>query len=201
VEHCKQAHRKTFMKPKWAGLTLAVALAVAMLGAGCSTPAGPLSVVEVSPGIFVGSKPTTQGDFDALRAHGIRTILSLQQMPWDIGPERKAAHKSGTAYRDLPILASPLQPREKRVKEALLILSDPSLRPIFIHCLLGKDRTAFLVGLYRIYYQDWTPEAAWAEMLRSGFRVRSTLRGFDTYFWSHTNKPDWVIRGPEPRPP
>jgi hypothetical protein len=29
-------------------------------------------------------------------------------------------------------------------------------------------------------------------MLRSGFRVRLTLRGFETYFWSHTQKPDWV---------
>ncbi len=201
MEHRKQAHRKTFMKPKRAGLTLAVALALAMLGAGCAAPSGPISVVEVSPGIFAGSKPTIQADFDALHAHGIRTILSLQQMPWDVYPERAAARKRGIVYRNVPILASPLQPREKRVKAALLILSDPSLRPIFVHCLLGKDRTALLVGLYRIYYQDWTPEAAWAEMLRSGFRVRSTLRGFDTYFWSHTNKPDWVIHGPEPSPP
>jgi hypothetical protein len=121
------------MKRKRAGLTVTVALAVTMLGAGCSTPAGTFSVIEVSPGIFVGSKPTTKRDFDALRAHGICTILSLQQMPWDIWPERRAARNCGTVYRDVPILASPLQPREKRVKEALLIMSDPSLRPIFIH--------------------------------------------------------------------
>ena len=44
---------------------------------------------------------------------------------------------------------------------------------------------------------DWTPEAAWAEMLRSGFHVRPTLRGFETYFWRHTRKPDWVVRRPE----
>ena len=80
-------------------------------------------------------------------------------------------------------------------------LSDPALRPIFVHCLLGKDRTALITGLYRVYYQDWTPEAAWAEMLRSGFHVRPTLRGFETYFWGHTKKPDWVAHRPEPRPP
>jgi hypothetical protein len=28
-----------------------------------------------------------------------------------------------------------------------------------------------------------------------------TLRGFDTYFWHHTQKPDWVIHRPEPKPP
>ena len=168
------------MKPKRAGITLAATLAVATLSAGCASTSGPLTIAEVSPGIFVGSKPSTPAHFDTLRAHGIRTILSLQQLPWDIYPERSSARRSGTAYRDVPILASPLEPREKRVKEALLTLSDPSLRPIFVHCLLGRDRTAFLVGLYRIYYEDWTPEAAWAEMLRSGFRARPTLRGFET---------------------
>ena len=189
------------MKSKRAGIILAATLAVAMLSAGCASPSGPFAIVEVSPGIFVGSKPSTPAHFAALHAHGIRTILSLEELPWDIYPERKSARKSGTAYRDVPILASPLEPSEKRVKAALLMLSDPSLRPIFVHCLLGKDRTAFLIGLYRIYYEDWTPEAAWEEMLRSGFHVRSTLRGFRDYFWHHTRKPDWVVRRPEQRPP
>src|ERR1017187_5412053 len=189
------------MKPKQAGIILAVMLAVAMLSAGCATPSGPLSVIEVSPGIFEGSKPTTPAHFDALRARGIRTILSLQQLPWDIYPERRSARKRGFAYRDVPILASPREPSERLVKEALLELSDPALRPIFVHCLLGKDRTAFIMGLYRVYYQDWTPEAAWAEMMRSGFHVRPTLRGFETCFWRHTKKPDWVVHRPAPKPP
>jgi protein tyrosine/serine phosphatase len=128
--------------------------------------------------------PRTQADFDALKARGVRTILSLQQEPWDIWPERRHARRHGFQYRNVPIFASPLVPSQKRVKQALLVLNDPSLRPIFVHCLLGKDRNTFIIGLYRVYFQDWTPEAAWAEMLRSGFRVRLTLRGFETYFWS-----------------
>lgn len=95
-------------------------LAVATLSAGCVSPSGLLAIVEVSPGIFVGSKPSTTAHFDALHAHGIRTILSFQELPWDIYPERRAARKNGFDYRDVPILASPLQPSERRVKEALL---------------------------------------------------------------------------------
>jgi hypothetical protein len=49
-----------------------------------------------------------------------------------------------------------------------------------------------IVGLYRVYYQNWTPEAAWDEMLRDGFKVDWTLRGLKTYFWTHTQKPDWA---------
>ena len=171
----------------------AVTLALTQLATGCGSLSKPFSMREVSPGIFEGPKPRTQADFDALRAHGVRTILSLEQLPWHIYPERRHAHKLGFGYVNAPIMASPLQPREKRVKEALLALSDSSLRPVFIHCFLGEDRNTFIVGLYRIYYQDWTPEAAWEEMLQSGFHVRMTLRGFETYFWRHARKPDWVV--------
>jgi hypothetical protein len=176
-----------------AALIFAATLALTLLSAGCASLSKPFSVREVSPGIFAGPRPGTQADFDALRAHGVRTILSFEQLLWHIYPERRHARENGLAYVNVPIMASPLQPREKRVKEALLALSDSSLRPVFIHCFLGEDRNSFIVGLYRIYYQDWTPEAAWEEMLQSGFHVRLTLRGFETYFWSHTRKPDWVV--------
>ncbi len=59
---------------------------------------------------------------------------------------------------------------------------------------LGEDRTAFILGLYRIYFQDWTPEAAWEEMLRSDFHAAFRLRGLSSYFWRHTEKPEWVKR-------
>ena len=172
---------------------------MALVSAGCASLKR-FPLVEVSPGIFEGHKPFTKAHYEALRAHGIRTILSLNQLPWDIIPERCAARRYGFEFRNVPIMASPLAPREMRVKAALLILDDPSLRPIFVHCLLGRDRNTFLIGLYRIYYQGWTPNDAWHEVLRSGFRVRWTLRGFTTYFWRHTQIPDWVKLSPD-KPP
>ena len=149
---------------------------------------------EVSLGIFRGSKPTTQADFDFLKAHGVRAILSLQTLPWDIFTERRHARENKIEYRNVYIPALFLAPSERHVKEVLLTLADPSLHPIFIHCRLGRDRTGMIVGLYRIYYQNWTPEAAWDEMLRLGFKVDWTLRGLQTYFWRHTQKPDWANR-------
>ena len=119
------------------------------------------------------------------------------------GPERGCLSRSSSeateCLKDLAttpfaVMLRLGQPREKRVKQALLILNDPSLRPIFIHCLLGQDRNTFIVGLYRVYFQDWTPQAAWQEMLRSGFHSQPRLRGFTTYFWRHTQKPNWVER-------
>jgi len=164
----------------------------ALLASGCIAPSRDFALAEVSPGIFVGYKPRKPEHFEALRAKGVRTILSLEQLPWDIWPERRKAEQNGFQYRNVPILASPLKPPEKLVKQALLLLNDPSLRPIYIHCLLGEDRNMFIIGLYRIYFLGWSPEAAWAEMLRSGFHVRWSLRGFELYFWSHTRIPQWA---------
>jgi hypothetical protein len=168
-----------------------VALA-ALLTSGCIAPSRDFALTEVSPGIFDGYKPRKPEHFEMLRAKGVRTILSLEQLPWDIWPERRKAEQKGFQYLNVPIMASPLEPPEKQVKKALLLLNDPSLRPIYIHCMLGEDRNTFIIGLYRIYFQGWTPEAAWDEMLHSGFHVRWTLRGFDTYFWSHTQIPEWA---------
>lgn len=175
----------------------AVAVAVGLSCAGCATGPKPLVATEVSPGILVGRQPRDQADYDALRARGVRTILSLQALPWDVAWGRRHAQSSGFAFRSAPVIASPLKPSERRVEEALLTLRDPALRPIYLHCKLGRDRAAMIVGLYRVYYQGWTPEAAWDEMLRSGFKVRWSLRGLRTYFWSHSQKPEWVKRAGE----
>jgi hypothetical protein len=171
----------------------ALAFGVMCLGGGCTT-APKCRPVTVSGEIFAGCRPRTQADFDGLRREGVRTILSLEALPWHIWPERRRAREIGLIYRNVPIMASPLEPSEQQVKRALLTLTDQALHPIFLHCFLGEDRAVFIIGLYRIYYEHWTPEAAWQEMLRSGFHPRRTLRGFVTYFWNHTKTPDWAIR-------
>ena len=109
-------------------------------------------------------------------------------------PERKLAWEHGFDFRSVPIFPSPLQPSEQRVKEALRAMSDRSLHPIFVHCLVGDDRSNFLAALYRVYYEDWKPDEAWREMLRAGFHDNWWLHGFRTYFWHHTHKPNWVQR-------
>jgi hypothetical protein len=171
-------------------LLAAAALALGIATSGCiSSRCHP---VQVAPGILDGCKPRTQEDFDSLREQGVRTIVSLETLPWNIWPERRLAQKNGLNYTNVPIVASPFEPSEKRVKQALLALRDQSLQPVFLHCYLGEDRDVFIVGLYRMYYQAWSPEAAWQEMLNSNFHVRMSLRGFQTYFWSHTVVPDWI---------
>ena len=173
-------------------MRIAIGTLAALLFAGCASAPPKFPFRQVSSGVFEGFAPESKSDFKILRTYGIRTILSLRALPWHIPPERRKAEKNGIGFVNTPIPATPFEPSEESVKAALLALSDPSLQPIYVHCLLGRDRTTMVVALYRVYFENWTPEAAWREMLSCGFKQHWTLRGFATYFWSHTEKPDWV---------
>jgi protein-tyrosine phosphatase len=170
----------------------ALSFGVLMLS-GCATGRN-LLVTEVAPGVFAGRKPSSDADFQVLRTNGIRTIVNLQTMTWDIAPERKRAAENGIAFRNVPVVASPFGPREQRVQQLFHILSTPALQPVYVHCLLGRDRTGVLMALYRVYYENADPQVAWAEMLRrGGFKSRWALVGFSVYYWRHCQKPGWVV--------
>ena len=172
---------------------LVLGLIVPMLFPGCSSAPRRLDIIEIAPGVFDGRKPRSKADFEALRAKGIRTIVSLQTVTWDIAPERKLATQSGMGFVNVPIPASPFGPTERKVQTLFQTMSKKSLQPVYVHCLLGRDRTGVLMALYRVYYQDCDPKLAWSEMIqRGGFRSRWALVGFSSYYWHHCDKPPWA---------
>jgi len=165
----------------------AVAVGIGLCCAGCAGHR-PFVATPVAPGILVGQHPRGAADYDLLRAQGVRTILSLQVMPWDVAHGRSLAKTFGFAYRHVPVSASPLEPGQASIQEALALLRDPELRPVFMHCNLGRDRAALMVGLFRVQEEGWSPEAAWDEMLRSGFKVSWWLSGLRKYYWNHSRQ-------------
>ena len=172
---------------------LVVAVLSPLSFTGCAGPCKHFGFHEVSPGIYLGCAPRTEADFTALKEQGLRTILSLETFRYHTLPERRRAKRNGLRFVNIPILASPLAPEEASVKQALLALNAPSLRPVYVHCLYGRDRAAMLIGLYRVYYENWTPEDAWQEMLHNHFTVAWNLWGFKSFYWKHCyKKPPWV---------
>ncbi|HZP12028.1 MAG TPA: hypothetical protein VFB36_06380 [Nevskiaceae bacterium] len=168
---------------------LVLALAAGL--SGCLS--GPLIQAEVTRGVYVGRQPTSAPDYDLLKARGVRTILSLQAMPWDVVPESVAAQRAGLAFVNVPMLAVPWPPpSEARIRRVLTTMADPARQPVFVHCRLGTDRAAMVTGLYRVYYLGWSPQEAWARMLDVHFQVHG-LYGYGAYFWKHTERPDWAI--------
>ena len=65
--------------------------------------------------------------------------------------------------------------------EALRIIRERR-GPIAIHCWHGSDRTGVVVALYRIAFQNWTPDQAADELMGGGY-------GFHSYY---SNIPEYV---------
>jgi hypothetical protein len=164
---------------------------------GCASPCRHFSFHEVSAGIWIGCRPKSQDDFAKLRQCGIRTIISYETFTWHVAPEKQKAARYGFGFRNVPIFASPFGPSEEHVREALILLSDKSLRPVYAHCLYGRDRTLMIIALYRVYFEGASPEEAWLEMKAQGAKLDWQLWGFRRYFWEHTSKPLWVTSNQE----
>jgi len=169
-----------------------VPLMALTLLAGCGSPCHRFSFHQASPGVLVGCRPKKQADFDRLRQSGVRNIISYESFLWHVAPERRKAERNRIGFINVPIFASPIGPSETSMQRALLVLADTSLRPVYVHCLYGRDRTAMILGLYRVYYQGAAPQQVWDQMVREGYNTHWSLWGFKRYFWKHTHKPRWV---------
>jgi tyrosine-protein phosphatase SIW14 len=155
-------------------------------------PAPGTSIVhfsKIDEGVYGGSKPKSDADFTFLQSTGVRYILEVHFLPFLNGPERRKAKRHGIKMVSVPMNASPVPPREKHVNQALEIMQGKDHQPVYLHCVLGRDRTGLLLGLYRIYFNGLTKEKAAAEMKASGFRKSWFVAGLNRYFIKHTAIP------------
>jgi protein-tyrosine phosphatase len=143
----------------------------------------------VTDGILAGSKPTRDADFIFLKSQGVRFLLQPRFLPFLAGYERSKAKRYGMEYLSVPMNASPFAPSEKHVNAALRIMRTKADKPLYLHCVLGRDRTSLLVGLYMIYFEGASKEQAYAEMKAEGFRTVFFVHGLKAYFDKHTKLP------------
>jgi len=139
---------------------------------------------EVSAGrVYRSGQMTADGLAAAIREHGIRTVIDVQNEFDD--PDLRAAflnpgtRKESAICRQLgvqfinldPDLVSRKErnPRPKVIEPFLAIMDDPANYPVLIHCKAGLHRTGVLVAVYRMEYEGWSPSAAMQEMKDHGF--------------------------------
>ena len=79
-------------------------------------------------------------------------------------------------------------PNDNEVNDILAKLADPANRPVFVHCMQGHDRTGLIIGLFRVFVEKWTPQAAHDEMMALGFT--SILVSMNHYFEQKTGWDD-----------
>jgi protein-tyrosine phosphatase len=145
--------------------------------------------VSIDKNVYAGSKPKSDADFAFLQSTGVRYILEVHFLPFLNGRERRRAKRHGIELVSVPMNASPVPPREKHVNRALRIMQSKEYQPVYLHCVLGRDRTGLLLGLYRMYFNGLTKEKTLKEMKASGFRDSWFVAGLKRYFDRHTVAP------------
>jgi tyrosine-protein phosphatase SIW14 len=159
-----------------AGAALCIALLAACRHAESRSAQDLPRFEAVSPGIYRGGQPTAAG-WAELKRLGIKTVVKL-----DLTEEGRddEAERLGLKVIDASGPPSDLHtvfqaPSPERIALAVGSLGDESLRPIFVHCLHGQDRTGIVVGLHRVLNEKKTKTAAYLEMRQRGFH--RSLRG------------------------
>jgi protein tyrosine/serine phosphatase len=122
---------------------------------------------QVTPWLYRGGQPEKH-EFDQLVNLGIKTIISFR---WD--SKAIAREQSLTGKAHLHLVSIPLAywvlPNQNHTDQFFSTLDDPSMRPIFVHCMHGCDRTGLFIAMYRIAKENWTADAAYQEMKDAGF--------------------------------
>lgn len=137
---------------------------------------------QVSPVILRGGRPSKYG-IQQLKEMGIKTIINIDNDEDKLKKEKKWAAKEELEYVSIP-LSWWHSPSNKDISQILSLINDETKQPVFIHCKHGEDRTGMIIGLYRVFSENWTPENAYNEMLDLGFHPM--LWALDDYFKEST---------------
>jgi hypothetical protein len=88
-------------------------------------------------------------------------VLNLRHYHGDT--EKQQVESAGLRYERIA-LGSSDAPRAEQVARFLEIVRDPSLRPLYVHCKHGVDRTGAMMSVYRMEEEGWSNLEAFAEM-------------------------------------
>jgi protein tyrosine/serine phosphatase len=130
---------------------------------------------EVAPGLYRGGQPDLEG-VAWLASIGVRTVVNLRHFHG--GRERKNVEAAGLDYRRLALESSDA-PTPDQVVAFLGLVRDPALRPLYVHCWHGVDRTGVMMAVYRMEEEGWSNDDAFAEMKHfDASRLWRDLRNF-----------------------
>jgi protein tyrosine phosphatase (PTP) superfamily phosphohydrolase (DUF442 family) len=140
---------------------------------------------EVDPGKFYRCGQLTADGFrEAVARYHIRTVINVQDeypdpdvevcfFSAETVKESDLCKKLGVRYVYMPpdLIPRHLIPeqRPEAIDKFLSLMDDTSAYPVLIHCRAGLHRTGVLTAVYRMEYDQWTPEETIREVKANGF--------------------------------
>ncbi len=140
---------------------------------------------RVTDWLFRGGQPNEAG-LQQLYDAGIRTVISFRWRQQVTDWEREACERIGLKFFAMPLNYT-VVPKAHHIERFFNMLDNEELRPIFVHCFHGSDRTGLMVGIYRITKEGWTVKDAYKEMKACGFH-RFRVRPFKWCLWQYYKK-------------
>ena len=113
-------------------------------------------VIQYNDRLYRGGDILKREGMDALKALGIKTIISVT--PRD--EERAWAREYGMKYVEIPFGWFDLK---KEHLDQFLTAADAGPAPIFVKCFAGDLRTGILAAHWRIHREGWTVDRALEE--------------------------------------
>lgn len=121
-------------------------------------------------GLYRGGRPSPEEIAALQRDLRIRTLIRLNR--GDAAPDRAAAKHAGVRLVEIPINPKKLGTADgvtsRAVERAFAEFANPRNAPVYIYCDHGRDRTGYVVALYRIRKQAWQWPAVSAELEQHG---------------------------------
>ena len=134
--------------------------------------AGIRNFAQVSDALFRGDQPDEAG-FRELKKMGVKTVVNLRSFHSDAGM------LEGLGLNYVQIKLNYLDPRDAQVAAFLKVVTDPELKPVFVHCRHGSDRTGTMVAAYRMVVEGWDSATAMEELPIFGFHeIWQSLRAY-----------------------
>lgn len=92
----------------------------------------------------------------------------------EIDEERESCQRIGMRFQNIS-LDGINAPSFDDIDRFVSLFEDSENRPMYVHCLHGRERTGFMLAAYRIKIQSWTVDEAYKEMLQQGFDPLRTV--------------------------
>jgi tyrosine-protein phosphatase SIW14 len=122
---------------------------------------------KVSEQLFRGAQPSLEA-LGELKKLGVTTIVSLRsESSRTRAAERTRAEALGMHFVSIPV-GGFANPTSEQLAHFFSLLRSPNEK-VFVHCMLGDDRTGVFVAAYRLAFDHWTPDQALSEMNAFGF--------------------------------
>lgn len=128
---------------------------------------------------FRGAQPE-KGQYEALKALGIQTVIDLQNEPEEYAKAEVEA--LGMRYINVPIIDKSY-PTEENIANFMKVVEDPATGVFYVHCAGGRHRTGNVGAVYRSIKYGWNFDQAYLEMKNYDFYTR----------WGHGKQKDFVI--------